>query len=329
MRLSDLTEGLKVLTEKNTVHLGKRAHRAAVMGRKAQHRGDKQAFEYWKRVYQNAMKGMPGTPAHNAAQQAKSGGGQAKAPETRNMAPVGSKEPQGGGQAAPADKASGKPAGGGEAPQGGPEAKPGEHGSEHGEPVKKKTLSDRFKAAKDAVKSASKALADKIKSAPAATKKLLTDPVYRHAVGKKIATKLKHMPASIIHSVVDEVKEVGKAGLVVGKFASGKKLTHEDKHVLKAGAKALAMTVIGTVAIGGIAHLTASALAGHFAAETAVKAVGKAALYASLMSEAERSATTIAWVSEVIQGIKDGFDGLGDMDEEKLTEILSSVYPES
>lgn len=312
MRLRELTEGLRALAEKAPpADQSKRAQRAAMMGRKAQRRGDKRAYEYWKRVYQNAMTRMPGTPHHNAAQQAKASKQGGTAPQP-GSAPA---------QSAPAAA----PAGQGQAPQGQAPAN-GEPATGH-QPEPKKSFSDRFKAAKNAVKAASKALADKIKSAPAATKKLLTDPVYRHSVGKKIAGRLKRMPSSIVHTVVDEVKEVGKAGILVAKAAAGKKLTHEDKHVLKAGAKALATTVIGTVALGGLAHLTASALAGHFAAETAVKAVGKAALYASLVIEAERAATTIAWVNEVIQGIKDGFEGLGDMDEEKLAEILAEAHP--
>ncbi len=332
MRLSQLTEGLKVLTEKGpAVHQGKRAQKAAVMARKAQHRGDQQAYNYWKTVYQNAMKRMPGTPAHHAANQPKGGQGGA-ATAAPKAAAGGQAAAQGGGGSAPAAQgasgaqgsapAAGQPAGHGAA-AGGAHGAAGEHPAAEGP----KGFSARFKAAKEAVKKASAALTDKIKSAPAATKRLVTDSVYRHKIGKAVAGKLKRMPGSILRSMADEVKEVGKAGLVVVKAARGKKLTHEDKHILKAGAKALATTVIGTIAMGGIAHLTATALAGHFAAETAVKAVGKAALFASVLMAEEASATTLAWVNEVIQGIKDGFDGLGDMDEEKLIEILASVHP--
>lgn len=191
----------------------------------------------------------------------------------------------------------------------------------------KKSWKDKLKGAAQSFAKGAKAAAsgaiEKLKNAPAETKRLVMDAEYRKEAGKAAAAKIKKTAAKIALHVVDEVEEVAKAGGVLTKAARGKKLTDEDKHVLKAGAKALASTVIGTVAVGGIAHLTANALATHFALETAAKSIGKAALYAELASEAEEQAGLKAWAEDIIKGIVEGFEKLGDMSPDELADILA------
>lgn len=196
----------------------------------------------------------------------------------------------------------------------------------------KKSWKDKLKGAAQSVaagvKSAATGAVQKLKNAPAETKRLVTDPEYRKESGKAAAAKIKKTAAKIALHIVDEVEEVAKAGGVLTKAARGKKLTDEDKHVLKAGAKAIASTVLGTVAVGGIAHLTANALATHFALETAAKSIGKAALYAELAAEAEEQAGIRAWTEEIINGIVEGFEKLGDMSPDELADILSKTDEE-
>lgn len=192
----------------------------------------------------------------------------------------------------------------------------------------KKSWKDKLKGAAQAVgkgvAAAASGAVQKLKNAPAETKRLVTDPEYRKETGKAAAAKIKKTAAKIALHVVDEVEEVAKAGGVLTKAARGKKLTDEDKHVLKAGAKAIASTVIGTVAVGGIAHLTANALATHFALETAAKSIGKAALYAELASEAEEMAGLKKWAEDIVNGIVEGFEKLGDMSPDALADILAA-----
>lgn len=197
-------------------------------------------------------------------------------------------------------------------------------------PKPKISFKDRIKAvgkaAVGAAKSAVSSAVEKIKNAPAATKKLVTDSDYRKETGKHVASALKKVAAKTVLHACAEVGEVISAGVVIGKAASGKKLTPHDKHVLKAGAKALATTLIGTVALGGIAHLTATALAQHFAIETAAKSIGKAALYAELTNEAERSAALKGWADDIVDGVVKGFSSLGSMSDDELADILSKTH---
>lgn len=189
----------------------------------------------------------------------------------------------------------------------------------------KKSWKDKLKGAAASVKGAASKAVEKLKNAPAATKRLVTDSEYRRETGKAAAAKIKKTAAKVVLHAVDEVEEVVKAGGVLGKAATGKKLTAEDKHVLKAGAKALATTLVGTVAVGGLAHLTANALATHFALETAAKSIGKAAMYAELATEAEQKAALQAWAEAIVEGVVKGFEGLGDMDPDALADILANA----
>jgi hypothetical protein len=204
----------------------------------------------------------------------------------------------------------------------------GEEEPEHDKP--KTSFRDKLKNVGKAAVAGAKSVAGSalqgLKNVPAASRKLVSDSGYRKETGKKVAAALKRGVAKTVLHACEEVGEVISAGVVVGKAASGKKLTKHDKHILKAGAKALATTLIGTVAIGGIAHLTAIALAQHFAIETAAKSIGKAALYADLTTEADQSAALKMWAEHIANAVVKGFEGLGSMSDDKLAEILSKTH---
>lgn len=280
---------LRALTENLRLAImedGGGAAHAAQMAQKAAKRGDRGALSYWRNVLSNAKKSI--------------------------------------------DTAAGHPGGAHGA---------GAAGSGHNPahaiptaPAKKMSFRDRLTSLKNAVASAgSKAVhavgkaATAIKGIPAASAKLVTDSQYRKDTAHAMAAGIKKVSAKVVMHVVDEVAEVIKAGVVVGKAASGKKLTDADKHVLKAGAKALATTLIGTVALGGLAHVTAEALATHFAAETAIKSFGKAAIMAS-DDGSESKASTTQWAKSIISGIEKGFASLASMSDDELTELLKKAH---
>lgn len=272
-----------------------RAVNAARMAQKASQRGDKPAQMYWKGVYARA-KARIGKAAGKTPGEGGHGGGHGAAHAPVKATP-------------PARK------GGDDRVDQDPSAK------KSGGIVKR--MSSLLKRAATATSAASAAVAKRIAHLPEATRKLVMDPQARRDFARKAADHVKKIPAKALYAAIDEVEEVVMAGAVLLKAARRKELTDQDKHTLKAGAKALAMTVFGTVAIGGVAHLTASALATHFAAETAAKAVGKAALYtAALVAADEMKASTAAWAQNVMQGVQFGFASLASMPDDELASIV-------
>lgn len=291
--LFEMTARLRQLTEDAGIEDPQaRAANAARMAQKAAHRGDKSAQSYWKGVYARA-KARIGRAAGKTPGEGGHGGGHAPA---KAAAPAAK-----GGDDARVDQD--------------PSAKKG------GGIVKR--MSSLLKRASKATSAASAAVAKRIAHLPEGTRKLVMDPEFRRDFARKAAEHVKKIPAKALYAAIEEVEEVIMAGGVLLKAARRKELTDQDKHTLKAGAKALATTVIGTVAIGGVAHLTAQALATHFAAETAAKAVGKAALYtAALVAADEMKASMAAWAQNVMQGVQFGFASLGSMPEDELASIV-------
>lgn len=272
-----------------------RAVNAARMAQKASQRGDKPAQMYWKGVYARAK--------------ARIGKAAGKTPGEGG---------HGGGHAAPAKATppAHKKSGGDDRVDQDPSAKKGGI---------VKRMSGLLKRAASATSAASAAVAKRIAHLPEATRKLVMDPQARRDFARKAADHVKKIPAKALYAAIEEVEEVVMAGAVLLKAARRKELTDQDKHTLKQGAKALATTVLGTVAIGGIAHLTAQALATHFAAETAAKAVGKAALYTAAQALAaadEMKASTAAWAQNVMQGVQFGFASLASMPDDELASIV-------
>jgi len=97
--------------------------------------------------------------------------------------------------------------------------------------------------------------------------------------------------------------------------AQGKKLDHHHKKVLRAVLKTIATTVAGTLALGGIAHLTAAALGQHFAIETAA-------------IEEEDAAALEAWIEHILKVIAAKVENLGEMSEKDLLAILEKSNEE-
>lgn len=185
----------------------------------------------------------------------------------------------------------------------------------------KASLADKAKAA---VKSAGAA----VRNLPANARKFLKDKEYRKEVGKAAAESIKRKGKAALENIKAEGHEFKLAGKALVKVAKRQKLDHHDKTALKAAAKTVASTVAGTVAMGGLSHLTVGALATHFAAETAIKAVGKAALFASVDLREGDEATLRKWMEAVVDGIAEGFEKLGDMDESELQQFIKDEAAE-
>jgi hypothetical protein len=179
------------------------------------------------------------------------------------------------------------------------------------------------KSLKDALKEKAAKAAASLVGAPAAMKKLVTEPAYRKELGMRAASTIKKVAATSVLHALHEIEELGAAGKAVVKAASGGKLTKSDKHAIVKGAKALALTAIGTIAIGGLSHFAAGALAQHFAAETAVKSLGRAALYADNNDTSD--ITTNMWARDVLNHVMTRFANLDQMDPEELAKILKPV----
>jgi hypothetical protein len=170
-----------------------------------------------------------------------------------------------------------------------------------------------------------KGLGKSIKDAPKNVKRMLTDKDYRAEVGKSVGAALKRKGKAAWGMVKHEAHEFKVAGKALKKIARKEKLDAEDKKALKAAGKALAVTVIGTAAMGGIGHLTLGAMAKHFAAETALKAVGRAALFASADLNEEDDAVMARWAEAVIAGVAEKFEQLGEMDPEAVAALIADV----
>lgn len=170
-----------------------------------------------------------------------------------------------------------------------------------------------------------KGVGKSIKDAPKNVKRLLTDKGYRSEVGKKVGGVLKKKAKTAWGMVKHEAHEFKVAGKALKKLAKREKLDDDDKKAMKAAAKALAVTVIGTAAMGGIGHLTLGAMAKHFAAETALKAVGRAALFASVHLHEEEDAMMSRWAEAVMNSVADEFDKLGEMDPEAVAKLIADV----
>jgi len=170
-----------------------------------------------------------------------------------------------------------------------------------------------------------KSVGKSIKDAPKNVKRMLTDKDYRAEVGKKVGGALKKKAKTAWGMVKHEAHEFKVAGKALKKLAKREKLNDDDKKAMKAAAKALAVTVIGTAAMGGIGHLTLGAMAKHFAAETALKAVGRAALFASVHLHEEDAAVMARWAEAVMNSVADEFDKLGEMDPEDVAKLIADV----
>lgn len=183
-------------------------------------------------------------------------------------------------------------------------------------------------AAPEAKKTVAKAAAG-AKGLPDAAKRLVSDREHRSAVGKKMAEALKRKSVAAAKNLVGELKELKDGGAALKKLALRQPLSKHDKHALKDCAKTIGMTIAGTIAIGGIGHLTAAALGTHFAAEALIKHIGRAALFADVQRigwpiyEGEDGAIEEV-VERVIAKVVQRLEGLGSMSDDEIAKILES-----
>jgi hypothetical protein len=179
---------------------------------------------------------------------------------------------------------------------------------------------------KSALKKGAKKAAKAIKGLPKEVAKLMHDKDHRKEVGQKAAKAIRRKAKAVVADVKHEFKEFKDAGKAIGKLAKREKLTDHDKKAMKAAVMAIGMTVGGTIAMGGVGHLTAIALGQHFAAETAVKSIGKAALFAHILHESEGDEGAFdKWAEQMVLEIADRMENLGNMTPEQIETILSDV----
>lgn len=179
----------------------------------------------------------------------------------------------------------------------------------------------------------SKKAAAAFKNLPKASKRFFSDPAYRKKAAKDIASKMRKTAASAVDHVKEEIHEFKDAGKAVRKLTKGEKISGHEKEAMKKAAKAIAMTVVGTAAFGGLGHLTLGAMAKHFAAETAVKAVAKAAVMSHLMyngipflTEEEVDEKVLeVWVKSLVNHMADEIEKIASMDEEEIAALLEKV----
>lgn len=180
---------------------------------------------------------------------------------------------------------------------------------------------------KKVARGASSALAGpskKLQKLEPSARKLVTDKMFRRKASQEAVAAVKKIPPKNIYDAAVSSEEVSRAGGVLLKAAASSSLDDHDKKLLKDGAKALATAVLAGTSIKSMDASTTRKLAAQFAADAAVKSVGKAALYMSAISKNEEAlATTAAWAQNVVHGVQVGFATLGSLSDEDLVDILS------
>lgn len=215
-------------------------------------------------------------------------------------------------------------------------AEVGSHAAERAKEGAKRVVSaahsahSTAKAAAPVVKKTAATVATRFKGLPDDARKLASDREHRSAVGKKMGEMLRRKAVAAAKNIVHELKELKEGGAALKKLALRQPLSKHDRHALKECAKTIGMTVAGTIAIGGIGHLTAAALGTHFAIEALVKHVGKAALFAHAQQsgwpiyESDEGAMQEV-VERVIAKVAQRLEGLGSMSDDEIAGIVSSV----
>lgn len=193
------------------------------------------------------------------------------------------------------------------------------------------TAKTKVQAAPAETKKVASHLVARLKGLPEAAKRLVTDRKHRTEVGKQMGEALKRKGTSAVKHVVGELKELGDAGKAMKKMALRQKLDKHDKHALKEAAKTIGATIAGTIALGGIGHITAAALGTHFAAETLIKHVGRAALFADLQRSGwpiyeDDDAAMGEVVERVIAKVGQELSGLGSLSDDQMADILAKAH---
>lgn len=196
--------------------------------------------------------------------------------------------------------------------------------------AKSADVAGKAKAAAAKAPEVAKGLLARLKGFPADARKLATDRDFRAKTGRAMAGALKRKSLSVVKGAVDEVRELKDAGHALKKLALRQKLDKHDKHALKGAAKAIGTTIAGTIAIGGIGHLTAAAIGTHFVAETLLKNVARAALFAHVTMRGwpiyESDDAAVAEVVErIIEQVMTKLEGMGSMSDDELVAMLAAT----
>lgn len=156
-------------------------------------------------------------------------------------------------------------------------------------------------------------------------KKLAGDSSFRKKMGKQIASAFRKKGAKVLRHIKEEFAEFKHAASAIKKLPPMSALTGDDKKAIKGAAQSIATTVAGTIAIGGLSHLTISALATHWAAETAIKSVGKAMIFKKSLRKADSAAMMQKFAEILVEDLAAKFEEFAGYSDEEAAELLSSL----
>jgi hypothetical protein len=188
------------------------------------------------------------------------------------------------------------------------------------------------------LKAKGKAVASVFSSMPGAAKKLFTDKEHRKKVlSKKTLTKGASSVAEFAGKAAGRfVGHMAHEGIQAKHAAKAlwkikdtkvsdlpktwKSLSKEDKKAIKGTAKAIAMTVGGTAAMG---HFGVLALVEHFVAESAI--VGAVMAHRSRFGAVLTEAEAEAQMAKVLEHVINRLDDVSGMSDDELAKLFSSV----
>jgi len=164
-------------------------------------------------------------------------------------------------------------------------------------------------------------LAERAKRLPADARRLFDDPGYRAEVGRQASETLRRKGRAAVQFIKHDVELARRAGGSIAKLSRGEPLDQHDKEAIGHVARQVASAVVGSLAIGGLAHLTAGALAAHWALEASAKAVTKAARFARRAQAGEVG----GFVDELVAMMAEEADQFGQADDDGLTRLLEGI----
>lgn len=234
------------------------------------------------------------------------------------------------------------------------------HGDDHGdghekpkEPPKEepKGLKAKLKAFGEAVKKVGKGAEKAFNKLNEKGKRLWADPEYRKETFSRenLAEKAGEIAGKTLGHMAHEGIQAKDAGKALWKIRNTdvkdigktwKEMPEADKKAIKGTIKAVALTVGGTVAMGGLHHLGPGHLAQHFAAEAlgfGAGETGVAALMAhrlldlrwDLMTEAEREEAADDQVKWLVDKVNAKLVEFGEMDEGQAQKLLAKLAKQS
>lgn len=166
-------------------------------------------------------------------------------------------------------------------------------------------------------------LAEQVKRLPGEARRLFNDPQYRAEVGRQAGLAVRRKANAMVNGLVEELRDYRNAGATIAKMSRGERLTDEDKRFISKAVSSAASTVAGAIALGGIGHLTATALATHWAVEAVAKQGGRAALFAG--RHAQRDDGVEAFLTKMVELIAGSAEQFGQVDDDDLANLLRGM----